>query len=96
MYYFYVLYSLKDGKLYKGTTSDLGDRYLRHNMGGTTSTRNRRPFILIYVRKFEDKSLALKFERYSKTREGGLALQSKLEQLKLLNINGGLADPRAG
>ena len=96
MYYFYVLYSLKDGKLYKGTTSDLGDRYLRHNMGGTTSTRNRRPFVLIYVRKFEDKSLALKFERYSKTREGGLELQSKLEQLKLLNINGGLADPRVG
>ena len=41
-------------------------------MGGTTSTRNRRPFVLIYVRKFEDKSLALKFERYSKTPEGGL------------------------
>ncbi len=28
MYYFYVLFSIKDGMLYKGVTSDLGERYL--------------------------------------------------------------------
>lgn len=35
MYYFYVLYSLKDGKLYKGVSSDVGNRFLKHSMGGT-------------------------------------------------------------
>ena len=35
MHYFYVLYSLKDEKLYKGYSADLGQRFLKHHMGGT-------------------------------------------------------------
>lgn len=33
-HWFYVLYSLKDGKLYKGTCADIGFRFLTHFMGG--------------------------------------------------------------
>jgi len=90
VHWFYVLYSLKDGKLYKGTCSDLGERFLTHSMGGTISTKNRRPFILIYTKKFEVKSDALAYERYVKTIEGGVELREKLFQLKILSADGKL------
>ena len=90
VYYFYVLYSLKDGKLYKGITGDVGKRYLKHCTGGNTSTRNRRPLVLIYVQSFESQSEALKYERYSKTLEGGTALRQELTKVNLLDEQGGL------
>ena len=90
-HWFYVLYSLKDGKLYKGTCSDLGNRFLTHLMGGTLSTKHRRPLILIYIQKFESKSQALAFERFSKTREGGVQLKEKLFQLGLISPDGKLS-----
>ena len=90
VHWFYVLYSLKDGKLYKGTCGDLGDRFLTHSMGGTISTKNRRPLILIYTRKFESKSEALAFERYSKSIDGGVQLKEKLFQLGILSSDGKL------
>ena len=89
-HWFYVLYSLKDSNLYKGTCSDLGDRFLNHVMGGTTSTRHRRPLVLIYVQKFESKAEALAFERFSKTLEGGPILRSKLIELGLISSTGRL------
>jgi putative endonuclease len=39
MYYVYVLKSEKDGRLYKGLTSDLEKRLLQHNAGITKSTK---------------------------------------------------------
>jgi predicted GIY-YIG superfamily endonuclease len=35
MFYFYVLYSLKDNRLYKGATSNLLRRLQQHNAGAT-------------------------------------------------------------
>jgi len=90
-HWFYVLYSLKDGKLYKGTSSDIGNRFLTHVMGGTLSTKHRRPLILIYIQKFDSKSEALAFERFSKTIEGGTQLKEKLFQLGLISSNGRLS-----
>ncbi len=89
-HWFYVLYSLKDGKLYKGTCSDLGNRFLTHVMGGTLSTKHRRPLILIFIQKFDTKSEALAFERFSKTLVGGSQLKEKLIQLGLIYSNGNL------
>ncbi len=91
VHWFYVLYSLKDGKLYKGTCSDLGNRFHTHVMGGTTSTKHRRPLILIYVQKFDNKSEALAFERFSKTLEGGSLLREKLICLGLISSSGKLS-----
>jgi len=88
--WFYVLYSLKDNKLYKGTCNDLGERYLNHVMGGTTSTKHRRPLILIYIKKFDAKSEALAYERFVKSLEGGIQLREKLIQLGLLSTDGKL------
>ena len=74
MYYFYVLYSLRDGRLYKGYTSDLGQRYGKHQTGGVRSTKHRRPLVIIYVESFVSKEAALSRERWSKSLEGGPAL----------------------
>ncbi len=74
MHFVYVLYSLKDHKLYKGATSNLQKRIIRHNSGGSKSTAHRKPFVLVHVEQFEDKSMALKRELFLKTLEGGSKL----------------------
>ena len=86
-HWFYVLYSLKDSKLYKGTCADIGNRFLTHVMGGTISTKHRRPLVLIYVQKFDSKEEALAFERFAKTLEGGIQLKEKLFRLGLIPSN---------
>jgi putative endonuclease len=53
MYYFYVLKSKKDTKLYFGYTSDLKRRFEEHNQGKVTSTKNRHPFILSYYEAYK-------------------------------------------
>ena len=52
MYYTYVLKSLKDGKLYIGSTDNINKRLEEHNAGKNISTRPRRPFKIIYFEKF--------------------------------------------
>ena len=84
MYYFYVLYSLKDGKLYKGYSSNIGDRFIKHQGGGTSSTKNRRPLIMIYAESFSNKSEALARERWAKSLEGGPQLIKILMEKKIL------------
>ena len=48
MYYVYVLQSKKDSGLYIGYTKDLKKRILEHNRGECVSTKDRRPFSLVY------------------------------------------------
>ena len=69
MHFVYVLFSLKDGRLYKGATSNLSKRLIRHNQGDNASTAKRKPFVILHVEQFEDKSEALKRERYIKSLE---------------------------
>lgn len=52
MFYVYVLKSLKDGKLYIGSTSDLRRRLSEHNNGKVPSTKNRAPFELRYYEAY--------------------------------------------
>jgi len=66
MFYFYILKSLKDGKLYKGFTSDLRKRLAAHNSGSSKSTKNRRPFKLIYYEAFASKRDAMNREKQMK------------------------------
>ncbi len=87
-YWFYILFSLKDQKLYKGSCSDIGIRFLSHSLGSTVSTKNRRPFVLIYIKGFDSKKEALEFERFSKTLEGGSQLRQLLKSLDILNDDG--------
>jgi len=48
MFYVYILKSLKDEKLYIGSTNDLKRRLSEHNNGLSRSTKARRPFELRY------------------------------------------------
>lgn len=51
-YYTYVLESMKDGKLYIGSTNNLRRRLNEHNNGKSVSTKYRRPFKLVYFEVF--------------------------------------------
>lgn len=96
MYYFYVLYSLKDGHLYKGTTEDLTRRLKQHNAGRTPSTKRRRPLILLYFEVYEDKESAMQREKRSKSLEGGVQLKELLMDNSLLDKHGKLNDKSRG
>ena len=95
MHYFYVLYSLKDGRLYKGYSSNLIQRILQHGAGRNLSTKSRRPLILLYFEEYEDKSEAHKREAWAKTLEGGAALRKMLTEKGLLNEDGKINDRSA-
>jgi putative endonuclease len=87
MYYFYVLYSLKDHKLYKGYSANLPKRFLKHTNGGVSSTKHRRPLILIHLEIFDSKTEAMARERWAKSPQGGPALKSILIEKGILDQN---------
>jgi len=76
MFTVYVLKSRKDGKRYIGFTSDLERRLSEHNSGMVKSTRNRKPFDLIYTETFTKKSEAMKREKFFKSGKGREFLNS--------------------
>jgi len=66
MYYFYVLQSELDKKLYYGQTTDLRKRLAEHKEGQVPSTKQRRPLEIIYYEAYNSKELAIKRERVVK------------------------------
>ncbi len=48
MYYVYILFSKKDGKLYIGFAPDLKIRLTKHHNGFVQATKYRRPLQLIH------------------------------------------------
>lgn len=79
MFYNYVLLSKKDGKRYIGFTDDLQRRFGEHNNGSNKSTKDRRPFELIYYEACASKADAIKREKYLKTIWGSNYLNKRLE-----------------
>lgn len=53
--------------MYVGCTSNLDRRLELHNFGLVKSTKNRRPFSLIYTEIFSDKTEAFNKERFLKS-----------------------------
>ena len=74
-YYVYILQSLKDGKYYIGSTSDVQSRLNFDNAGLQRSTKNRIPFKLILFEIYNLKEEALKREKQIKSWKGGEAFQ---------------------
>ncbi len=70
MYYVYILKSQKDGSLYKGVTADLKQRIKDHNSGSAKYSSTKKPYSLVWYCAFQDKTLALKFEKYLKQGSG--------------------------
>jgi putative endonuclease len=79
MYYTYLLQSAKDKQFYTGFTKDLKLRFEQHNKGMIESTKNRRPFDLIYYEACLDRNDATRREKYLKTYHGKMFLKRRLK-----------------
>ena len=75
-HFVYVLRSLKSGRRYIGSTSDLTKRLQNHNAGKVRSTKFYRPYEIIYREVFPTKTEALKREKFFKTIDGYNFLKS--------------------
>lgn len=89
-YFVYILFSTKDKKLYIGYSTNLEQRIIEHNAGRVTSTKNRKPLMLIYNEVFIDKDDARARERFLKSGFGReqmkKALKSTLFKLNYKNL----------
>lgn len=79
MYYVYVLKSEVDGNFYTGYSSNLENRLLQHESGQVSSTKNRRPLILIYYEVCLNQHDATHREKYLKTSWGKRYLRNRLK-----------------
>lgn len=77
----YLLISLKDSRTYLGSTDNLKRRLFQHENGKCISTKDRRPFKLIYTEEYDTLTEARKRERYLKTRHGRRELHKIMENL---------------
>ena len=80
MFYVYVLKSVKDGKLYIGSTANLKLRFQEHTNGEVKSTRYRRPLELIYYEAYKNENTARKREKQIKSGKAHVALKKRLMQ----------------
>ncbi len=78
-FYVYVLQSEKDGNWYTGSTSDLKKRLQEHNKGYNFSTKNRRPWKLIYYEASLNENDSKARERYLKSGMGKRYLRNRLQ-----------------
>lgn len=79
MYYVYVLRSLKNNRLYTGSTLDLERRIREHNSGVSKYTKLTRPYVLVHRETFNTKSEAYRRELFLKTGKGREYLNSVLD-----------------
>lgn len=77
--YIYILKSKVDGKFYTGYTTNLKLRFEQHMKGLVSSTRNRRPLILIYSEACLNKKDAQHREKYLKTYHGKMFIKKRLK-----------------
>lgn len=78
-YYFYILRSLKNGKLYLGYTPDLKARFQSHNEGKNRATKPNIPYEILYFSGFKNKYDALNCEKYFKTTAGWKRIDRMLQ-----------------
>jgi putative endonuclease len=78
--WFLYVVRCSDNTLYTGITTDINRRVREHNFThrGAKYTRSRRPVRLVYTRKVEDRSSALKAEHKFKK----LTRQEKLREIR--------------
>ncbi len=79
MYYVYVLKSEKDNNMYVGYTKNLRQRIKNHNESKVKSTKNRRPFRLLYYEACLNQKDATHREKYLKTSWGKRYIKNRLK-----------------
>ena len=62
LFFTYILYSESFDSFYVGYSSNIEKRLFRHNSGGVPSTGRKKPWVLKYYEKFDNKSDAIKRE----------------------------------
>lgn len=70
MYYVYVIRSLKNRRLYTGSTDNVKRRLYEHNSGLSKATKYTRPFELLHQEQYDSRSEAYRREMYLKTGKG--------------------------
>ena len=68
MFYVYVIKSKKFDNLYVGSTNDLKGRFIKHNKGLVKSTKDKKPYILLYYEAYKIESDARRREKMLKFR----------------------------
>ena len=81
MYYTYILFSIKDKKLYIGYSADLKTRIEKHLKGHVKITKNRLPLQLVYYEAFISEKAARDQELFYKTGQGRRILKKRLNFL---------------
>ena len=79
MYYVYVIQSELDKGLYIGMSSDLRRRFGEHQDGVSRSTKNRRPWKLIYYESYLMQQDAESREQFLKSGAGHTFLDKQLK-----------------
>lgn len=70
MHYVYILKSEITRKSYTGSTKNLRSRIKKHNSGEVTHTAKYKPWKIQSYFAFENKDIAIKFEKYLKSNSG--------------------------
>jgi len=78
MYNVYILKSLKNSRHYIGHTENLEKRLIEHNKGDVRSTKNGKPWKVIYTETYESKADAYKRELEIKSYKGGIKFKKLL------------------
>jgi len=78
MWFVYILRSVKDKKLYIGSTNDVQRRLTEHNSGKVDSTKNRIPFTIEAYIAVRDKEKVIELEQYFKTGSGKAILRNRI------------------
>lgn len=86
MIYTYVLKSLKDNRWYTGSTRNLKRRIKKHNNVEIQSTKNRKPFGIIYYEACLNEHDARTREKYLKTAWGTRYLKNRVKNYLTGNI----------
>ncbi len=75
-----MLKSLKDGKLYIGSTRTTGEERIGiHNRGSVRSTKGRRPFEIVYTEEVKSYTEAKRRELFLKSGKGREELASLIK-----------------
>ena len=84
MWWVYVLRSVKNGRLYTGSTNDLERRLEEHQRGKNRYVRHGGPFELLYTEEYETRLEARRRELFLKSGRGRALLREKLGPLAQL------------
>ncbi|MGJ3234451.1 GIY-YIG nuclease family protein [Marivirga sp.] len=84
MFTAYALQSIHKNYIYKGFTSNLKDRFKRHNEGREKTTAHYRPFKIIYTKEFSNRKNARDHEKWLKSSASREFLKQISTKLKLL------------